>query len=315
MRGSALSPRAIVLGIVALLAATGGRAEAQFSWVSVPARIIQLTFQQATTCAAENVVEYPAVPGATLYQITVIHVASGLPAVNRDGPPFDYHYGDQYPPAGYLWNGLGGNAGLTCAQAVAAAADDWRDPEVLALVPVNPLEATLAVDPADIGVGAKFTATMTVHNGGTTPVTAVQPAALPTLEGDGEIRLLEGPTPATVESLAGGASATFTWRYEATVAGTAVLKAQVQGQSGQGTTLTVDAKCGLGGSPAVAAIPRDAGTCPLDGKGAVVKIAPCSITIDTWVNEGVNSDDLTLTKLGADSPPPEGDHNYPAGGT
>jgi hypothetical protein len=80
--------------------------------------------------------------------------------------------------------------------------------------------ASLTVDsvsvPARVNVGAEFTVTAKVSNGGQAAARVVTPAPL-TLSVPNAALLVSGPTPPTVE-LAGGAQETFTWTYRATAA-------------------------------------------------------------------------------------------------
>ena len=108
--------------------------------VTVPSTIIQVTLQQTTTCTADSVVQFPDIARATLYEVHWTHVASGTSTYQRLVPPFGQNILGQSPPAGMHWLDLSGNAGFTCADAIAGAADDWSDPQVF----VNVLKPTVA---------------------------------------------------------------------------------------------------------------------------------------------------------------------------
>ena len=81
------------------------------------------------------------------------------------------------------------------------------------------MAAAITAAPATVSVGQAITVTLTVTNGGTSAATAVTPAA-PTVTGPGTVGTPTGPDPASIATLAPGASGTFTWTYLATGAGT-----------------------------------------------------------------------------------------------
>jgi len=180
--------------------------------------------------------------------------------------------------------------------------------------PLPKLDARVVANPRLVGVGAEFTATLTVANTGTVVLSPVQPTGPPTITGDGAARLLSGPDPASVTSLAPGGSATFSYRYEATNEGTAVFRVVVEGQSPIGSA-TAEAGCTFGGASlqARAGQPRAEGPCQV---GAAVTIEPWSISLSPAEPfEGEPPfDEYTLVRLGTDATPPAG-HGYPAGGT
>jgi len=127
LRAGALAPLLILLlspSAEALTPPPGGEC------FVVPSTILQVTLEQTRICTAFSIVQYPDVPGATLYEIRYTHVASGIRTFVRDGPPFGTPVLGQTAPAKSLWTSLTGNAGLTCAAAIAAAADDYANPEV-----------------------------------------------------------------------------------------------------------------------------------------------------------------------------------------
>jgi hypothetical protein len=183
---------------------------------------------------------------------------------------------------------------------------DWQP-----IVAGRRLDASLAVDPTEVSLGTEFTATLTVKN----PLSQnllidVQPVGNLALTGDGEVLRISGPEPASVAALAPGASQAFAWKYQATKVGTAVLKGQVQGHERDGTLVTVDAKCGLGGgasSPLHSRAADPPATCRIDG-GTEVTISQCTVELED------ESSTLEIVTLDGDSTEPAG-HNYPSGGT
>lgn len=85
---------------------------------------------------------------------------------------------------------------------------------VVTYTPPDLQVTSLTVD-ASVVNGDEATVTMTVQNNGPTTITDVTPSAL-TTSGTATKALATGPTPASVASLASGASATFTWTYTIT---------------------------------------------------------------------------------------------------
>ncbi len=177
--------------------------------------------------------------------------------------------------------------------------------------------ATIAPDPPDPVVGTDFTLAITVSNTLATPLQNVTPPATLTVTGAGKATLKSGPAPATVATLAAGASAVFTYVYRATDKGAIVFSGDVRATGSSGP-IVATARCGLGSSPRSSARAATEGTCPADGNGAAVTISTCSIKLATFeeTDRGTifNYDDITLPKLAADSLPPPGS-GYPSGGT
>lgn len=137
-----LRARIVLLLIAAIASIVRGAGPAEARLVDVPSQIIQVTIPLSRNCFAESVIQFADVPGATGWQFRYKHVASGQIGgggattladrvfVNSEG---EFHY--RYPPAGLHWHNLSGNYGLDCAKAAEAAADDWSDPSVMAIVP------------------------------------------------------------------------------------------------------------------------------------------------------------------------------------
>jgi hypothetical protein len=77
---------------------------------------------------------------------------------------------------------------------------------------VSPLTVSIAVTPSCLFTGATATFTMTVTNSTGSSVTDVTPSALTRVTVNGaSIGAFTGPSPASIASLANGASGTFTW--------------------------------------------------------------------------------------------------------
>lgn len=178
-------------------------------------------------------------------------------------------------------------------------------------------EATITPDPPDPVITTTFTLTIKASNTLSTPITDVTPPPVLTLTGDGQATLESGPTPPTVATLAAGASTNFTYTYRATQKGSIVFTGTVQATGPQGALAAV-ARCGLGGNTFGLVAADATPTCPVSGNGTSVAISSCSITLATAEEDSGNStisfDDLTLTKLAADSAPAHGS-GYPPGGT
>ncbi len=80
------------------------------------------------------------------------------------------------------------------------------------------LTAAIAAAPATVSVGQSITVTLTVTNSTTTAATGVAPS-VPVVTGSATVAASTGPLPASIATLAPGASGTFTWTYRATGAG------------------------------------------------------------------------------------------------
>ncbi|HEV7733691.1 MAG TPA: PKD domain-containing protein [Candidatus Binatia bacterium] len=145
--------RAIVLSlavaILTVLSGIGWAVDAPdgFELVSVPAIIKQVTIPTGPTeCFAESVIEFSDLGGrVAYYQIRYTHVATGSVGGGNRMPPFDKVTvgaggvtGTKEAPPGSFWVGLSGNFGFNCADAAAAAADDWTNPQILAVVMLPP---------------------------------------------------------------------------------------------------------------------------------------------------------------------------------
>jgi hypothetical protein len=80
------------------------------------------------------------------------------------------------------------------------------------------LGATIDAQPPRVNVGQSIAVTLTLTNTGTGIATNVIPES-PTVTGPGTVGAPAGPTPASIASLAPGASGNFTWTYPAAGAG------------------------------------------------------------------------------------------------
>jgi hypothetical protein len=78
-----------------------------------------------------------------------------------------------------------------------------------------------------VTIGDTITVTMTIQNIGTAPASTVVPTSL-TITGTGAATLASGPTPSSA-IINGGDSATFTWTYTATAAGTVLFSGSASG--------------------------------------------------------------------------------------
>ncbi len=88
--------------------------------------------------------------------------------------------------------------------------------------------------PASGLIGADFTVTMTVANGGQSAALATTPDAL-VLSGSGSSTLVSGPTP-NMASIPQGSSATFTWVYKASGSGAVIFTGGAKGIDGNSQT-------------------------------------------------------------------------------
>ncbi|MEK7476764.1 MAG: FlgD immunoglobulin-like domain containing protein [Candidatus Coatesbacteria bacterium] len=146
-----------------------------------------------------------------------------------------------------------GQAAASCGAAEASAADSF-------VLGAPGTLAAAAASPAEVSTGQAFLVTLTVTNTGGTPITALVPdvAVGP---GAGLVTVPVAPVPATVATLAPGASVTFAWTFTATGAGAVGLSATATGavcgsatiQAAAGAALTVETAASL--SAAVAAFP------------------------------------------------------------
>lgn len=135
------------------------------------------------------------------------------------------------------------------------------------------LKASMAADPEEVFVDEQFTATMTV-SAEDDRVTNVVPSAL-VLGGAGHARVLAGPMPPQIGTLAPGASRTFVWQLAAEAAGVVTVKGSVSGSTRSGATTTAEARCALGQT--TARVGR-AATCGIDG-GTPVEVRRCRIEL------------------------------------
>ena len=105
----------------------------------------------------------------------------------------------------------------------------------------DPLSLRLLADPEPIRSGDPFTVTLEVTNDSDAPITALTPELTLTLNGDADARFTGGPTPASVASLAPGASATLAYTLDASGgAGSARFSATVEGRDATGETVRAE---------------------------------------------------------------------------
>jgi hypothetical protein len=103
------------------------------------------------------------------------------------------------------------------------------------------LAATIATQPARVNVGQSIAVTLTVTNTGTASATNVVPEG-PTVTGTGTVGAPIGPSPASIATLAPGASGGFTWTYPATLAGSVAFdgSARMTDASGEASQVVTD---------------------------------------------------------------------------
>lgn len=186
------------------------------------------------------------------------------------------------------------------------------------LKPGDAMSATIEPDPEEPVVGVTFELHVTVTNDGSTPITDVTPPAMLGRTGAGQAAYVSGPTPVSADTLDPNDSVTFVYEYKPSKVGRITFTAQVQATGASGA-LSAKARCGLGGATLASAVRPAAATCPADGNGTNVEIAACAFELYTLEQDDsevglINDDDLTLTKLAADSIPAPGS-GYPRGGT
>jgi hypothetical protein len=92
------------------------------------------------------------------------------------------------------------------------------------------LSATIAATPAAVTVGQVVTVTLTVQNTGGVDLGDLTPGA-PSISGTATTGPPSGPTPASIASLAPGASGTFTWTYATSGPGTLSFTGSVTARS------------------------------------------------------------------------------------
>lgn len=111
---------------------------------------------------------------------------------------------------------------------------DFDDIAITAEEPT--LAASLAAKPAEVELDDPFKVALTVTNNGKDTVTNVAPGTL-TSSGQGDASLVSGPEPASVVSLAAGASASFVYAYEATKEGKLQFECTAHAKDGSGNTV------------------------------------------------------------------------------
>lgn len=134
------------VGIVLLAAAVAAAysvtpPDAGHDAVEVSAEIKQVTYPlNPNLCQAWSVIEFAQTARADLYNFYYTAAVSGQELFSRSTGPFDsFPAAGRTPPAGKFWRVLSGNAGATCEEAAAFAADDWSDPHVVAYTLHEPI--------------------------------------------------------------------------------------------------------------------------------------------------------------------------------
>lgn len=197
--------------------------------------------------------------------------------------------------------------GLTVYPGLLARAPDWQPVE-----PATALAASLVATPGSIGVGDRFTVTMTARNVAGDDLTDVRPVGPLTLEGTGAAEVASGPVPASVATLVAGGTQAFVYELDSTVGGSLVVKGRVQAMTPEGDTVTATARCGVGEGAALrvrGAVTADEPAppvCRADG-GAEVEIVPCTFELVDI------SPPRSLDRLSGDHAPPPGTETPPGG--
>ena len=101
------------------------------------------------------------------------------------------------------------------------------------LISTAPLLSTMTFASDRSTTDMTVTVTMRVTNVGSEAVEAITPSAI-ALTGDGSLAQVSGPTPATLDLDADGATGTFTWTYAATSAGAVYATGRCEGVSAVG---------------------------------------------------------------------------------
>jgi hypothetical protein len=148
------------------------------------------------------------------------------------------------------------------------------------------VEGALAAGPPILGVGGVVTVTLTLFSLSTVELAEASALLQPT--GTAGVRILEGPTPATL-TLVPGASGTLTWTARATSAGTLGFTAQVvtptltAPPTRSGTLVVGDLEVALGVTPEQAASGSDVQvqmTVTNRGPAPVTDVVPSGLTLE-----------------------------------
>lgn len=174
--------------------------------------------------------------GAAIHGLAVTVAPSGVGAVTGDlaPAPFDLAPGESHLLDLAL---VASDPGALVLSVAAAGLEEASGRMVTATAPDLPLlvQARAALTaalslPSTIPVGATFTVTMLVENGGEAAALGVTPDPLAAAaDATGGLLPLAGPAPA-VTDVAGGGQAAFTWTYQLTTGGTVRLRGGAAGQ-------------------------------------------------------------------------------------
>jgi hypothetical protein len=149
--------------------------------------------------------------------------------------------------ATFAWTLVPSAPGSLAVEGSASATDELSQETVRASTTTSALvtvqrpaaPAARLTAPRSVAIGTAFEVTMEVANGGEAPLVEVTPSPLAPSAGGATVTLESGPVPSTA-SVAGGASAVFTWRYRAgDAAGSFRLSGTATGRDGNsGATVT-----------------------------------------------------------------------------
>ena len=141
------------------------------------------------------------------------------------------------------------------------------------------LTAAIAAAPSRVSVGQSITVTLTVTNAATAAATGVIPSA-PVVTGTATLGVPSGPQPASIPTLAPGASGTFNWTYRTTGDGTLAFAGGASAtDSFSGTTVTCVTDPGR---PATATVDRPAvltASLPASGAAALGQEFTVAMTV------------------------------------
>ncbi|MDP2272993.1 MAG: hypothetical protein Q8K32_19810 [Archangium sp.] len=166
---------------------------------------------------------------------TPVQTGSGLAAIDSSPNPVDIEGGQSHV---FTFVYTATDPGSISFEVGADGVDMEHDRSVTAMPATTSVivqsAAMLTVEalttPTHVVLGAEFTVTMTVLNGGQSPATAVTPDLL-TSRGEGAATLVSGPTPAFTDVPRGGA-VTFAWTFRATQLGRLTFTGGASGLDG-----------------------------------------------------------------------------------
>ena len=116
------------------------------------------------------------------------------------------------------------------------------------------LTVDLTVSTDDLSVGDQFIANVTVQNPFDIPLHDVFPSGPLDIAGDGEVQILDGPTPVTPQELGPHGTAAFAYRFEAVKAGSVGFSAVVSARDDWGSVHTGEATCRIANPAGVAGL-------------------------------------------------------------